>query len=152
MIIKIRKVLYCLIQEKELILDNTDEHKYILEIWDISNTQKTIKFNRFPITRKFYSANDAQILIFFIEPRKQNSLDMTKMLFDISRTKCDKNAVFVLCLTKNDLIYTEEEITEIKLFAKDNSMELIYSSSFSENFGLEDEVFRKLIIKYNENN
>ena len=139
----------CLIQEKEIILENKDE--CILEIWDISNTQKTMRFNRFPITRKFHSAKDAQIIIFFVEPRRDNSLEMLKLLYDIYKIRADINAIIVLSITKCDLNYSEEEINDFKIFAKDNKMELIFSSAFSKEYGLEDEVFKELIKKYNQN-
>ena len=138
----------CLIQEKEIILENNE--KYILEIWDISNTQKTMRFNRFPITRKFYFSNDAQILIFFIEPRDKQILETTKMLYDINKIKSDINSVNVLCITKNDLNYSEEELSNVVKFGKENNLEIIFSSSFTEDCGLNDDIFRQLIKKYNQ--
>ena len=138
----------CLVQEKEIILENNE--KYILEIWDISNTQKTMRFNRFPITRKFYFSNDAQILIFFIEPRDKQILETTKMLYDINKIKSDINSVNVLCITKNDLNYSEEELSNVVKFGKENNLEIIFSSSFTEDCGLNDDIFRQLIKKYNQ--
>ena len=138
----------CLVQEKEIILENNE--KYILEIWDISNTQKTMRFNRFPITRKFYFSNDSQILIFFIEPRDKQILETTKMLYDINKIKSDINSVNVLCITKNDLNYSEEELSNVVKFGKENNLEIIFSSSFTEDCGLNDDIFRQLIKKYNQ--
>ena len=138
----------CLVQEKEIILENNE--KYILEIWDISNTQKTMRFNRFPITRKFYFSNDAQILIFFIEPRDKQILETTKMLYDINKIKSDINSVNVLCITKNDSHYSEEELSNVVKFGKENNLEIIFSSSFTEDCGLNDDIFRQLIKKYNQ--
>ena len=84
-----------------------------------------MRFNRFPITRKFHSANDAQIIIFFVEPRRDNSLEMLKLLYDIYKIRADINAIIVLSITKCDLNYSEEEINDFKIFAKDNKLELI---------------------------
>ena len=137
-----------MIQEKEIILENKE--KYVLEIWDISNTQKTIRFNRFPITRKFYFSEKSQILIFFIEPNNKKILENTKMLYEINKTKADINAVYLLCITKNDLNYPKEDIDDVFKFSKDNNIEIIFTSSFSDNCGLNDDVFRKLINKYNK--
>ena len=69
------------------------------------------------------------------------------MLYDISKVKADPNAVFVLCVTKCDLNYNENELIDIKKYAKDNGLELILTSSFKDEFGLEDNVLKELIIK-----
>ena len=138
----------CLIYEKEIKLDD-DKNKYKLELWDLSNTFNTFRFNRFPITRKFYFVEEAQIIILCCEPRMQNTFETMKMLFDISKVRADPKAVYVLCVTKCDLNYSEEELKEIKKYAEDNKMELIYTSSFKDDFGLEDHILKALIIKFN---
>ena len=107
-----------------------------------------MKFNRFPITRKFYFSSDAQILIFFIEPKNEKILENTKMLYNMNKIKADENAIHILCITKNDLNYSKEDISDIVKFGKENNLEIIFSSAFSENFGLEDEIFKELINKY----
>ena len=142
----------CLTYEKELTIDDEGKNKYILELWDLSNTFNTFRFNRFPITRKFYFVQDAQIIILCCEPRMLNTFETMKILFDISKTRADPKAIYVLCVTKCDLNYSEDELKDIKKYAKDNNMELIYTSSFKDNFGLEDIVLKKLIARYNENN
>ena len=106
-----------------------------------------MRFNRFPITRKFYFSNDAPILIFFIEPRNEKILE-TKMLYDINKIRADTNSVHVLCITKNDLNYSEEELSDIVKFGKENNLEIIFSSAFSENYGLNNDIFKHLIKKY----
>ena len=138
----------CLINEKQIKID--EKNIYNLELWDLSNTRNTLRFNRFPITRKFYFTSDAQIIIICYEPRQQSTFETMKMLYDISKVKADPNAVFVLCVTKCDLNYNENELIDIKKYAKDNGLELILTSSFKDEFGLEDNVLKELIIKFNK--
>ena len=141
----------CLINEKELKIEN-DKNIYKLELWDLSNTFNTFRFNRFPITRKFYFVSDAQIIILCCEPKVPKTFETIKILYNISKVRADPNAIFVLCLTKCDLNYSEEELIEIKNYAKDNELELIFSSSFKDEFGLEYNLFKNFIIKYNNKN
>ena len=140
----------CLIYEKIIKIEKEKECN--LELWDLSNNLNTMRFNRFPITRKFYFTNDAQIIIICCEPRETKSIETMKMLYNISKVRADPNAVFVLCVTKSDLNYTEDELKDIKQFAIDNRLELINTSSFKDEFGLEDKIFKDLIIKYNNKN
>ena len=122
---------------------------YNLELWDLSNTFNTMRFNRFPITRKFYFINDAQIIILCCEPRVPNSIEVMKMLYDISKVRANPNAIFVVCVTKCDLNYCEEELNEIKKYANENGLEFILSSSFQEIFSLKDNIIKDFIMKYN---
>ena len=68
-----------------------------------------------------------------------------KMLYDISKVKADPNAIYILCITKSDLNYSEEELIEIKNFANDNKLELIYTSSFKDDFGSKDNINNSLL-------
>ena len=139
----------CLINEKEINLDNNN---YNLELWDLSNNFNTMRFNRFPITRKFHFVNDAQIVIICCEPRQQSTVETMKMLYDISKVRADPKAIFVLCVTKGDLNYSENELNEVKKYAKDNGLEFVLTSSFKDEFGLEDNVLKEFINKYNNSN
>ena len=141
----------CLINEKKIKSeDNTI--RYNLEFWDLSNTINTMRFNRFPITRKFYFVNDAQIIILCCEPRVPKSIETMKILYDISKVRADPNAIFVLCVTKYDLNYSKEELNDIKKFASENDLEFILTSSFNDKFGLEDNIIEDFIIKYSNKN
>ena len=137
----------CLINEKKIKSeDNTII--YNLEFWDLSNTFNTMRFNRFPITRKFYFANDAQIIILCCEPRVPKSIETMKILYDISKVRADPNAIFVLCITKCDLNYSKDELNDIEKYANENNLEFIITSSFNDKFGLEDDIIKDFIIKY----
>ena len=78
----------CLINEKKI---KSEDNKtiYNLEIWDLSNTLNTMRFNRFPITRKFYFVDEAQIIILCCEPRVPHTIETMKMLYDISKVRAD---------------------------------------------------------------
>ena len=123
-----------------------------MELWDLSNTVNTFRFNRFPITRKFYFVRDAQIIILCCDPKIPKTFETMKMLYDISKVQADSNAIFVLCVTKCDLNYSEDELNDIKKYANDNQLEFILTSSFKDEFGLEDNIIKNLIIKYNNKN
>ena len=141
----------CLINEKKI---KSEDNKtiYNLEIWDLSNTLNTMRFNRFPITRKFYFVDEAQIIILCCEPRVPHTIETMKMLYDISKVRADPNAIFILCITKSDLNYSEEELNDIKKYANENGLEFILTSSFNEEFGLENNVIKDFILKYNKKN
>ena len=74
------------------------------------------------------------------------------MLYDISKVRADPKAIFVLCVTKGDLNYSENELNEVKKYAKDNGLEFVLTSSFKDEFGLEDNVLKEFINKYNNSN
>ena len=63
------------------------------------------------------------------------------MLYEINKTKADINAVYLLCITKNDLNYPKEDIDDVFKFSKDNNLEIIFTSSFSDNYGLNDDSY-----------
>ena len=108
-----------------------------------------MRFNRFPITRKFHFSSGAHILFYFVEPKNEKILETTKMLYDINRIKADDNAIYILCITKNDFNYSKEDTYDIIKFGKENNLEIIFSSAFSQKYGLEDDVLEELINKYN---
>ena len=56
---------------------------------------------------------------------------------------------FYFMCNKIDLNYSENELNEVKKYAKDNGLEFILASSFKDWFGLEDNVFKEFINKYN---
>ena len=139
----------CLVNEKEIKIED-ENNVYHLEIWDLSNTFNTFRFNRFPVTRKFYFVNDAQIIIICCEPRFPKTIETMKILYDISKIRADPYSIFVLCVTKSDLNYSEEELNDIRKYANDNGLELILTSSFKEDYGLGDNILKKFIIQYNK--
>ena len=48
-----------------------------------------MRFNSFPITRKFYFVDEAQIIILCCEPRVPHTIETMKMLYDISKVRAD---------------------------------------------------------------